>query len=147
MPADFKADELHVRIVDDDEANVTLHFFLGGELHGMLRPRAEPIAKTLKRLVATLKKKAGKGNGKKKAATTAPRKLPGAIEESGVAALPVPPPPGRNADSVAVVDEDGAPVAVDTVLNEAWRSGLVVVIGDDAYRFSVVKVPRIGPPG
>ena len=142
MP-DFKPHELHVRIVDDDRVNVTLHFFLGGELHGMLRPRDEPLAKTLKRFVATLKKKAGKGHGKKKAAATAPLRqpIPVAADGGGGGSATLPSPPaGRDPDSVAVVDENGAPVAVDTVVNAAWHTGWVVVVGDDLHRFTVVKV-------
>jgi hypothetical protein len=139
MP-DFKPHELHVRIVDDDQVNVTLHFFLGGELHGMLRPRDEPLAKTLKRFVATLKKKAGKGHGKKKAAAAPPRQPP-PVAADGVGSTTHPSPPaGRDPDSVAVVNENGAPVAVDTVVNAAWHTGWVVVVGDDLHRFTVVKV-------
>ena len=121
MP-DFLPGELHVK---EDNANVTIHFFLGGELHCMNRPRDETMAKTLKRLSVTIKKKAGKN----KTAGKTKKKASDAVVAGS---------PGTDPSDLVTVHEHGTPIDVDVVLNEAWRSGMSVSVGTE-YTFVVVK--------
>ena len=109
----------------EDKTNVTIHFFLGGELHCMNRPREECMAKTLKRLSVTIKKKAGKN----KTAGKAKKKAIDAVETTSA---------GTDPTDLITVHEHGLPIEVDVVLNEAWRTGMSVSVGSE-YTFVVVK--------
>ena len=122
MP-DFLPGQLHVK---DDKTNVTIHFFLGGELHCMNRPRDECIAKTLKRLSVTIKKKAGKS----KSAGKAKKKASDAVAATTSAEA--------DQTDLITVHEHDLLIDVDVVLNEAWRTGMSVSVGTE-HNFTVVK--------
>ena len=122
MP-DFLPGELHVK---EDKTNVTIHFFLGGELHCMNRPRDECMAKTLKRLSVTIKKKAGKN----KTSGKAKKKVSDAVASTTSTET--------DPTDLITVHEHDLPIDVNVVLNEAWCTGMSVSVGTE-HTFVVVK--------